>query len=120
MAPVYMYVHSSRIKAATTTQRRRLQPTPAEDVLDRRVHVPARRKQGAHILRRVREPHVLQLLCADTRVRIVLDNIENEQRSHAPAVAPGTALPEADCPPALQALRALHRVHPVRPTHRTC
>ncbi len=38
------------------------QPSPIEDILYRRMHVAPRREQRAHVLRRVREAHVLQLL----------------------------------------------------------
>lgn len=39
-----------------------LQSTTAEDILYRRMHISACRKQGTHVLRGVGEAHVLQLL----------------------------------------------------------
>ena len=39
-----------------------LQSTTTENILYRRMHVSACRKQGAHVLRGVSETHVLQLL----------------------------------------------------------
>lgn len=37
-------------------------PPTTQNILDRRMHIPARRQQRADVLRRIREPHILQLL----------------------------------------------------------
>jgi hypothetical protein len=67
------YIHTKLIRASEGARRQKktnilllstkvfpaLQSTTAEDILYRRMHVSACRKQGAHILRGVGEAHVL-------------------------------------------------------------
>ena len=54
--------HPPIINKGTEVPKKGLKPTTSKDILNRSLHIPTRRKQSPHILRRVGEAHLLQLL----------------------------------------------------------
>ena len=94
------------------------QASATEDVLYRRVHVPARRKQRTHVLRRVREAHILQLLWS-RRSQHTCRNRCTQRTINSPGAAPGTVPPGAWHLQALEGLRTHQVRHPTQTDSRT-